>query len=383
MKHFWGLSTLATILIIVLSSCSGDDKIINVESVSLNKTILNLVEEESETLTASIIPNDAENKECRWISSNSEIATVNNTGLVTAIKKGEAIISIITLDGNKSASCKVIVEAKYIPVSTLKLSETSVNIHKGENKQLTATISPNDATNKNIIWSSSDESIAKVDANGRITAIEIGNTTITASIENEKIKSTCDVFVEAISVEGICLSAKTIMLMEDDQEQLSYEITPNNADDKSVTWTIDDPSIANIDENGIITAIKRGETIITIKTNDGGYTDQCAIKVTDITDLVTGNVGKVGDVIINGVVFPSNELVVELINNSNKIIIALSIQVINDDTKEKGNIMDLGSIEVGEKQSIWYVISLGKTINNPLVRWKYRYNDSEYTLDCT
>lgn len=381
MKQSINFLALFAIIILSLNSCSKEDKSVNVEGVTLNKNSMTLVEEESETLIVNITPNNADNKTCSWSSSNPNIAKVDETGKVTAIKKGETTITVTTLDGNKTASCHVTVEAKYIAATNIKLSDTSISLHAGESYKVTAEVTPQDATDKTITWSSSDETIATVDDQGNIKALIIGNAKITASIEKGTIKATCDVIIEPIAVTGVSLSSKSMSLLIDDEEQLEYKITPSNADDKSVTWTIDDTSIAKIDDNGKVTALKVGQTTVTIKTTDGGYTDQCTINVVDISELVEGSVSKVGDVVINGVVFPSNKLIVELTNNSKKTIIVNSVQIINGDTNAEGNVMDIG-VSVGEKQTISYIITLGQTINNPIVRWRYSYNNSEFILDC-
>ena len=163
--------------------------VVAVSSISLNKDSIELVEGDSETLTATVSPNDATDKTVSWSSSNTGVATVQD-GTITAIKEGEA--SITAKAGEKTASCKVVVAKKVIPVESIGLNKTELALVEGDSETLTATISPEDATDKTISWTSSRESIATV-KDGIVTAISEGEATITAKA-GEKTAS-CKVVV--------------------------------------------------------------------------------------------------------------------------------------------------------------------------------------------
>jgi len=143
-------------------------------------------------LTATISPSNATNKTLEWSTSNSSIATVSN-GVVTAKKGGTCTITARTTDGtNKTATCQVTVTQ---PVTNIKLNDTSITIPKDSNRTITATISPNDATNRTIEWSTSDSSIATV-SNGVIEAKALGTCTITAkTTDGTNLVASCKVTV--------------------------------------------------------------------------------------------------------------------------------------------------------------------------------------------
>ena len=150
---------------------------IAVTSVSLDCTSMEVMEGTVSFLLATVSPSNAENQEVWWSSSNSSVASVDN-GFVTAFKAGTATITVETDDGGKTATCNVTVVAKEIPVTSVSLDQTKIELIEGDEITLTATVKPHDATNKNVTWTSSNESVATVD-NGKITAVKDGSATIT------------------------------------------------------------------------------------------------------------------------------------------------------------------------------------------------------------
>ncbi len=222
----------ALILISILAGCKDDDDIVvKVTSVTLNKTMLTLTEGGSETITATIEPQDATNKTVTWRSSNLAIATVDNKGKVTAIKKGDATITVTTKDGNKTATCKVSVTPKVIAVTDVNLNKTTMHKVVGESEQLTATIIPQNATNKNVKWTSSDNTIASVDNTGMVTAIKEGNTAITVTTEDGNKTATCKISVKTASpkVKMTLVTTKSV------GEQIKL-VTRANANDQNSVW---------------------------------------------------------------------------------------------------------------------------------------------------
>lgn len=172
---------------------SGGETDVAVESVSLDKTSLTLVEGNSETLTATVTPDNAINKTVTWSSSNTAVATVEN-GVVKAVSAGT--VTITATAGGKSATCAVTVSAAYVPATAVQLSQKTAEIRVGETLQLTATVKPDNATNKTVIWSSGDTEIATVDANGLVTGLKTGEVSIFA-ITADNRGATCGVTVTA------------------------------------------------------------------------------------------------------------------------------------------------------------------------------------------
>ena len=254
-------------------------KLVPVSNVKLNKSHLILTKGKTEQLEATVEPEDATNKNVSWTSSNSDVATVDENGKVTAVGEGHTFIVVTsTDDDNKTATCDVIVES-VVPVTSVKLNKNELELAKGDSEQLTATVEPENATNKNVIWSSDNPSIATVDENGKVTAVNAGETTIYAhSEDNQYISNSCEVTV-VIPVTGVYFTNDQLKLSVDATEQLKVTIDPYYATNKKVTWKSDNPDIAVVDENGFVTGIDEGETTITVTTVNGGYQATCRVVV--------------------------------------------------------------------------------------------------------
>ncbi|MBQ8070492.1 MAG: Ig-like domain-containing protein [Bacteroidales bacterium] len=237
---------------------SVSKNVVPVVSVSIDKTSIALKEGESTVLTATVKPDDATDKTVTWSSSNPDIASVAD-GKVTAIKEGEATITATA--GEKSATCKVTVSKNVIAVTDITLDKTSIALKEGESTVLTATVKPDDATDKTVIWTSSDPDIVSV-ADGKVTAIKEGEATITASAGEKS--ATCKVTVSknVIAVTSVTLDKTSLSLKEGESTVLTATVKPDDATDKTVTWTSSDPTVAKVSD-GQVTALREGEAVIT------------------------------------------------------------------------------------------------------------------------
>lgn len=258
--------------------------IINVTGISLCSTSLSMIEGNTASLTATVTPSDATNKDITWTSNNTNVAKVSDSGLVTAISAGSATITATAADGSGlSAACKVYVESAIVYVSSVSLSNTSVSLTEGDTKYLTYSISPSNATNKEVTWSSSNTSVATVDAFGMITAKSAGSATITAKAnDGSGVKATCNVSVQSatVYVSSITLNSSSLSMTEGDTQYLSVSVYPSNATNKSVTWSSSNTSVATVNSSGMVTAKAAGSTIITVKANDGsGVKATCSVSV--------------------------------------------------------------------------------------------------------
>lgn len=170
---------------------------VSVTSIVLDKTTASLNIGESLSLKATVTPEDATNKALAFTSSNSSVASIDNNGTVLALSKGTTTISATSKDGsNISASCTITVQPNTISVTSITLNKSTLVLAKGAKETLSASITPENATNGTISWSSSDAKIAAIDANGKLTAKAYGTATITAtSTENPSIFATCKVSV--------------------------------------------------------------------------------------------------------------------------------------------------------------------------------------------
>ena len=263
------LISLLTVLLFALTNCKKEGpSVINVVSVSIDQPSVRLKVGESVTLNATLKPDNATDKTITWSSSDTEIATVEN-GIVTARKIGTATITAKA--GEMSATCSVTVVAT--PVTSISLDKTTVSLKVGETVTLNATVSPDDATDKTITWSSSDTEIATVE-NGIVTARKLGTATITAKAG--EMSATCAVTVVATPVASISLDKTTASLDVGETLILNATVSPDDATDKTITWSSSDTEIATV-ENGIVTARKLGTATITAKAGEMSAT--CAVTV--------------------------------------------------------------------------------------------------------
>ena len=257
-------------------------KVYPVTGVTLDKTSYEMTEGDDFTLTATVNPSNATNKNVTWSSNDQSVASVVN-GKVTAIKEGKAMITVKTEDGSKTATCAVTVNAKVYPVTGVTLDKTSYEMTEGDDFTLTATVNPSNATNKNVTWSSSDQSVASV-VNGKVTALKAGKAMITVRTEDGGKTATCSVTVNAkvYPVTGVTLDKTSYEMTEGDDFTLTATVNPSNATNKNVTWSSSDQSVASV-VNGKVTALKAGKAMITVRTEDGGKTATCDIAVTEPT----------------------------------------------------------------------------------------------------
>lgn len=168
--------------------------IVNVTGVTLNKSTTTVPKGSTETLTVTITPLNATNKNVTWSTSNSSIATVNN-GVVTGVANGNCNITVTTEDGNYSATCGVIVETINIPVESITLNLSSHTLKVDETIQLMPTFNPSNATNKNVTWSSNNGNCTVVD--GLVTGIAEGESIITCTTVDGNKTATCTITVNA------------------------------------------------------------------------------------------------------------------------------------------------------------------------------------------
>ncbi len=254
-------------------SVTVTSKTISVTGVTLDKTEMELTEGESAQLKATVSPEDASDKSVKWTSSDEKVATVDNAGKVTAVAPGTVKITVTTTDGNKETSCSITVSANKIPVEEVSLDKNEVEIIMGESAQLTATVTPEDATDKSVAWSSSDESIATVDETGKVTALKVGSATIKVKTTDGGKEASCDVTVTPIPVEGVTIEPSQVEIKEGETVQLKATVNPEGAD-QEVEWTSSDSDIATVDKNGLVTSIKPGTVYIVVRSK--AYTDKQA-----------------------------------------------------------------------------------------------------------
>lgn len=258
-------------------------------------------------LFVTVYPSNVTNRIVDWTSSNPSVATVDNGGEVTAIAPGTAIITATV--GGVSTTCNVTVKEKidnstdvYTPnntedsnnvdmedkdvhVSAITLSESKKEMNIGEQFSLLATIVPDNATNKEIVWRSSNEKVATV-ANGKISAVSSGTAVISATVDNVTAICVVSVKESVVDVEEIKLNKEKIELEIGAKDKLTATVKPANASYKTITWKSSDTKVATVDKDGTVTANSVGTAIITSTVNNVTAVCDVTVKEADLKKIV-------------------------------------------------------------------------------------------------
>ena len=260
-------------------------KAVNVTEVTMDKTELTLTEGETETLTATVRPDNADNRKVTWSSDKTEVATVDGAGRVTAVKAGEAVVTVTTEDGGKTASCKVTVKAKAVNVTEVTLDRTELTLTEGEAETLTATVKPDNADNRKVTWSSDKTEIATVDGAGKVTAVKAGEAVITVTTEDGGRTATCKVTVKAkvVPVTGVDVKPWSVTIGANGTTKLTCTVAPSNATNRNVRWESDNPSVATVDSDGNVRAVSAGVAKVSAVTEDGGFRSGCTVTVKEFS----------------------------------------------------------------------------------------------------
>ena len=260
-------------------------KAVNVTEVTLDKTELTLTEGETETLTATVKPDNADNRKVTWSSDKTDVATVDGVGRVTAVKAGEAVVTVTTEDGGKTATCKVTVKAKTVSVTEVTLDKTELTLTEGETETLTATVKPDNADNRKVTWSSDKTEVATVGGDGRVTAVKAGEAVVTVTTEDGGKTATCKVTVKAkvVPVTGVDVKPWSVTIGANGTTKLTCTVAPSNATNRNVRWESDNPSVATVDSDGNVRAVSAGVAKVSAVTEDGGFRSGCTVTVKEFS----------------------------------------------------------------------------------------------------
>jgi uncharacterized protein (TIGR02145 family) len=168
----------------------------------------------------------------------------------------------------------------------VSLDKTTITFEVGATETLIATFSPETATNQAVTWSSSDDTVASVDADGLVTAGKVGSTTITVTTDDGAKTADCAVTVKPIPVTGVTLNKSTLLLAAGATETLIATVAPETATNQAVTWSSSDDTVASVDADGLVTAGKVGSATITVTTDDGAKTATCTVTIQGV--LING-----------------------------------------------------------------------------------------------
>ena len=251
-------------------------------TVTLSKSSISLDVGESTTISAT----SSDNSAISWSVADTSVATISShvsisgySITVNIVGSGTTTLTAsATIDGVQvSKSCSIEGTIPVVNVTSVTLDKQEITLNVGDTYQLNATVLPENATNKNVSWSRSGYA-ASVDNNGLVTANFAGTSTITVTTEDGNKTASCTVTV-VVPVTSIEISKSTLELEVGDSESLSITVLPSNATNKNVTWSTSNENVANVDENGTVTAVANGSAVITVTTVDGNLSDTCNVSV--------------------------------------------------------------------------------------------------------
>ncbi len=249
---------------------------VRVKSVKITNGDVCIQVGQSITLKTTITPSNATNKGVTWSTSNKAVATVSSTGVVKGLKAGKVTITATSKDNKKiKATCKI--EVASVPVKGLVIVNGNTKISVGESITLKTTVTPSNATNKGVTWSSSDNKTATVSSSGVVKGLKAGTVTITAtSKDNSKINHSCKITVEPpyVPVKSLKITnGGYLTLLRGEKITLKTTVTPSNATNKDVTWSSSNPLVAKVSSSGVVTSANdlatfKGEVTITATSKD-------------------------------------------------------------------------------------------------------------------
>lgn len=354
--------------------------VVAVTGLSLNANNITIDTGKTYTLKATVSPGNATNKTVIWSSSNTNVATVNS-GKVTGKTAGTATITATTNNG-KTASCTVKVVKPVVAVTGISLNANNITIDTEKTYTLKATVSPDNATNKAVTWSSSNTNVATVN-DGKVTGKAAGTTTITATTNNNKTVI-CNVTV--VDPLAVTLGISSVEMEVGDYCGLVPWFDPDEKSIDTIFWRSSDSSIASVDSQGVICAINPGTAIIT------AYADNCKSANCNVTVKKISNKG-------NYSVGQSDALKVynELLTSNDEGWLFSIIYLTND------NIPDLAYLMSDENYTVYRVKCNGGVVHSPgnsfntsyfprtsvtkdtYIKYSgryYSYNTVEYEIDC-
>ena len=254
---------------------------VNLKSISITTEYAVLPINITKQLAVVFTPSNATDKTVTWSSSNTSVATVDSSGNVKAISPGSAIITAKSKVGGYTDTTivEVVNHDNLIEEKTISFANSTYSIGINQTVTLNPIITPSNATFKSVEFKSSNSKIAVVDSNGVVRGISKGSVTITAITKRNQLKATVVVNVNEIASTGISLSNTDVTIDLNNTYTLVADVKPSNATNKNVTYKSENPNIAKVDQNGIITAVGKGQTTITVTPNGGGKSSTCLVTV--------------------------------------------------------------------------------------------------------
>ena len=261
-------------------------RIVRVENLTLDKNYCALNEGESMVLTAAVLPEEAADRLVYWDAGGSDIVELKPFGedqmqcAIRAVKEGMAMISATA--GTKQAFCALNTYPAIVAVESIALNQSAATVTEGKTLTLTAVVKPDNATNKTVTWAASPDSVVGITTGGKngetctVLVKGVGSAVVTASAQGHTATCTITAAAKPVEVSSIKLDSTALSLTEGDTARLTATVLPDNATNKTVTWTTDAPEVATV-ANGVVTAKSAGAAIITATA--GSKTARCVTNV--------------------------------------------------------------------------------------------------------
>ena len=383
------------LMALLLCACSEDEPVVT--GISLDKSELTLKIGESYQFKLSHMPLKAKSPKCQWYLSkyypncegceSYEVGTIDQNGLFTAIRDGEAYVTVFTLEDydpvtykSYDATCKVTVLP--IEATSLALNKTEEIMNIGETISLEAKIEPENTTHKDVKWESNNPNIVSVrndevfGGKAVVTALQEGEAIITASVGS--ITATCKITVNPTKLEGISFDQAEKTVKEGESFVLTPVFTPENASNKKVIWTSSNQSIATVDQEGKVSTHSFGECIIKAISEDGGFEAICKVIVLEPTIEEAIKVNIYGSYTsFNG--FVTGDITAAFYNNSSKTVEVTDFTVY--DTRTNKIIFQQENCGLAEKEKpIRYNLKFSG-VYKPLFLWHYHHSGKSYTCE--
>lgn len=380
---------------LLLCACSEDEPVVT--GISLDKSELTLKIGESYQFKLSHMPLKAKSPKCQWYLSkyypncegceSYKVGTIDQNGLFTAIRDGEAYVTVFTLEDydpvtykSYDATCKVTVLP--IEATSLTLNKTEEIMNIGETISLEAKIEPENTTHKDVKWESNNPNIVSVrndevfGGKAVVTALQEGEAIITASVGS--ITATCKITVNPTKLEGISFDQAEKTVKEGESFVLTPVFTPENASNKKVIWTSSNQSIATVDQEGKVSTHSFGECIIKAISEDGGFEAICKVIVLEPTIEEAIKVNIYGSYTsFNG--FVTGDITAAFYNNSSKTVEVTDFTVY--DTRTNKIIFQQENCGLAEKEKpIRYNLKFSG-VYKPLFLWHYHHSGKSYTCE--
>jgi len=361
------------------ASCKVTVDPIQVTGISLDIKNIELLIGEEHTLTYIITPDNATNQQVAWLSSDNNVATVDNSGKVKAISVGETQITVKT---NNLITDVCVVKVKPIRATSISLNNNSLSLEMSDVETLIVSFSPANTTNKKVFWTSSNSDIAIVTDNGEVTGLNEGNAVITARSEDGDFTATCNVVVK---LKGLSLTKYSLYLLPNEEEVIHVLYSTNEEAYLHATWSSSNPSVAKVTGDGdgtnsaLIETLDYGTTIITATSADGSKIASCTVNVKEIEDFISLKFIGGGAVIING--FVTADVYSQITNNSTQSIELTSFYMYDSNSGSvvaySTNPSQLGVLLPGESTNLGKKVS---SVYYPLCVWTFNWNGNSYQV---